>query len=106
MFSLTPALCILLAGLSSISPTSAQDHPASYAEWAANSAISRGQGNGLNNGQPYVSYDHGEFWWGLQQLYERGGNKSYYDYIVNGVNNVVTPNGTVIGGYKYASSNS
>lgn len=74
--------------------------PASYAIWAADSAIARGQGNGLNaSGAPLVSYEHGELQWALRLLYERTGNETYFDYIQQGVDHVVTSNGTVIGGY-------
>lgn len=76
-------------------------HPKSYAAWAADSGMARGQGNGLDaTGNPLVSYEHGEFQWGLRLLYERTGNKKYYDYIQKGVDNVVSDNGTIGGGYK------
>ena len=78
----------------------AQAHPSSYAEWAADSAIRRGQGHGITNGAPLVSYEDGEFQWALRQLYERTGNSTYYDYIQSGVDNVVFPNGTVGGQYR------
>ncbi|KAI0782735.1 Six-hairpin glycosidase [Abortiporus biennis] len=75
--------------------------PSSYAVWAVDSAISRGQGNGLDtNGKPLVSYEHGELQWALRLLYERDGNKTYYEYIKTGVDNVVSSNGTVGGGYS------
>ncbi|KAF5390623.1 hypothetical protein D9757_002610 [Collybiopsis confluens] len=73
--------------------------PASYAVWAADSAIKRGQGNGLSNGVPLVSYEHGEFQWALRLLYERDGNETYLDYIKTGANNIVFDNGTVHGSY-------
>ncbi|PFH48575.1 glycoside hydrolase family 105 protein [Amanita thiersii Skay4041] len=74
--------------------------PSSYAVWAADSAMKRGQGNGLTSaGAATVSYEHGEFQWGLRLLYEKTGNRSYYDYILAGANNIVFDNGTVHGGY-------
>ncbi|KAJ7057045.1 Six-hairpin glycosidase [Mycena amicta] len=74
--------------------------PASYAVWGADSAIARGQGNGLSSaGVPLVSYEHGEFQWALRLLLERTGNQSYFDYIQEGANNIVFPNGTVHGTY-------
>ncbi|KAF9465919.1 glycoside hydrolase family 105 protein [Collybia nuda] len=77
--------------------------PQSYAVWAADSAIKRGQGNGLSSaGTPSASYEHGELQWGLRQLYERTGNKTYYDYIVTGASRIVTDAGVVQGGYKLA----
>ncbi|KAF8066730.1 glycoside hydrolase family 105 protein [Lyophyllum atratum] len=77
--------------------------PPSYAVWAADSAIRRGQGNGLDStGKASVSYEHGEFQWGLRQLYEKTGNKTYYNYILAGANNIVYDNGTVHGGYAVA----
>ncbi|KAJ6551378.1 glycoside hydrolase family 105 protein [Mycena capillaripes] len=78
--------------------------PSSYAVWAANSAIARGQGNGLGtDGLPIVSYEHGEFQWGLRLLYELTGNQTYFDYIQAGANNIVFPNGTVHGSYNFTA---
>ncbi|EIN04615.1 glycoside hydrolase family 105 protein [Punctularia strigosozonata HHB-11173 SS5] len=78
--------------------------PTSYAIWSADSAISRGQGNGLgSNGAPLVSYEHGEFWWALRLLYEKTGNKIYFDYIRQGVDRVVAANGTIGGGYGFTT---
>ncbi|TFK37097.1 glycoside hydrolase family 105 protein [Crucibulum laeve] len=80
--------------------TGASARPSSYAVWAADSAIKRGQGNGLDStGKASVSYEHGELQWGLRLLYEKTGNKTYYNYIVTGANNIVYDNGTVHGGY-------
>ncbi|ESK91889.1 cell wall glycosyl hydrolase [Moniliophthora roreri MCA 2997] len=74
--------------------------PSSYAVWAADSIIARGQGNGLDSsGNALVSYEHGEFQWGLRQLFERTRNQTYYDYILDGVNNVVTGDGIPHGSY-------
>ncbi|KAJ7267408.1 glycoside hydrolase family 105 protein [Mycena rebaudengoi] len=74
--------------------------PESYAVWAADSAIARGQGNGLDSaGKAIVSYEHGEFQYGLRQLYELTGNQTYFNYIQAGVDNIVFPNGTVHGAY-------
>ena len=39
--------------------------------------------------------------WGLRLLYELTGNKTYFDYIQAGVDNIVFPNGTIHGDYKY-----
>jgi hypothetical protein len=47
-----PLLSLLLFPVS-------QARPASYAVWAADSGIARGQGNGLASGVPIVSYEHG-----------------------------------------------
>lgn len=74
----------------------------SYALRAADSAIRRGQGNGLDaSGKPLVSYEHGELQWALRQLFERTGNKTFFNYIKAGVDNVVFSNGSVGGGYRY-----
>lgn len=71
-------------------------HPP-YSIWAAESAIARGQGNGLNaKNQTTASYEHGELQWGLRLLYERTGDKKYLDYIKKGVDTILAPNGTVI----------
>ena len=70
--------------------------PSSYAFWAADSGIRRKQGNGLDSsGKAVVSYEHGEFQWALRQLYEKTGNKTYYDYILDGASKIVADNGTV-----------
>ncbi|KAF8963751.1 glycoside hydrolase family 105 protein [Flammula alnicola] len=75
--------------------------PQSYAIWAADSGISRGQGNGLDaNGNAIVSYEHGEFQFGLRQLFEKTGNTTYFDYIQKGIDNIVFSNGTVHGSYN------
>ncbi|KAL0958806.1 hypothetical protein HGRIS_014126 [Hohenbuehelia grisea] len=75
--------------------------PASYAVWAADSAIKRKQGNGLDgSGKGSVSYEHGELQWGLRLLYERTGNQSYYTYIQAGADNIVSSAGTLHDNYK------
>ncbi|KAJ7705457.1 glycoside hydrolase family 105 protein [Mycena rosella] len=92
--SLIPLLTLFLSGT--------QARPKSYAVWAADSAIARGQGNGLDSAgvNPIVSYEHGEFQWALRLLYELTGNKTYFDYIQAGADNIVFPNGTVHGSYN------
>ncbi|KAH9829443.1 Six-hairpin glycosidase [Rhodofomes roseus] len=71
-----------------------------YSTWAANSAITRGQGNGLNaSGDPVVTYEHGVLQWALRLLYEKTGNRSYYDYITEAANNILNENGTVVSVY-------
>ncbi|KAF5328729.1 hypothetical protein D9619_011466 [Psilocybe cf. subviscida] len=93
----------LITVLAFLSPRPTFARPQSYAVWAADSAISRGQGNGLDaTGAPIVSYEHGEFQYGLRQLFERTGNHGYFDYIQAGIDNIVFENGTVHG--QYASS--
>ena len=72
----------------------------SFAKWAADSGIARGQGNGTVSGVPAVSYEHGEFQWALRLLYEASGNRSYYEYIKRGVDTVLSEDGKVISGYK------
>lgn len=83
-----------------VATRSASAIPSSYAVWAADSGISRGQGNGLSGSSPLVSYEHGLFQWGLRLLYERSGNETYFNYIRDGVNRVVSSNGTIGGGYR------
>ena len=76
-------------------------HPKSYAAWAANSAIARGQGNGLGtNGLPVAAYDHGEFQVGLELLYAKTGDETYYNYIKTAVDNVLNADGTIKAKYK------
>ncbi|RDB26662.1 Unsaturated rhamnogalacturonyl hydrolase YteR [Hypsizygus marmoreus] len=90
-------LCSVI--LTSSGSTRVLARPQSYAIWAADSAIKRGQGNGLSSGSASVSYEHGELQWGLRQLYEKTGNKTYYNYILTGASNIVNDNGTIHGGY-------
>jgi hypothetical protein len=92
---------VFLCGLATLSATAVLAIPkATYSVWAADSAISRGQGNGLDSsGNPVVSYEHGEFQWALRLLFEKTGNKTYFDYIKTGVDNIVFENGTVHGSY-------
>lgn len=91
--------------VASILPSLVVARPSSYAVWAADSAMARGQGNGLDSsGKASVSYEHGELQWGLRQLYEITGNQSYYQYILTGANNIVFDNGTVHGGYTYVNA--
>ncbi|KXN82943.1 Unsaturated rhamnogalacturonyl hydrolase YteR [Leucoagaricus sp. SymC.cos] len=86
--------------LASLLPALAVARPASYAAWAADSAIARGQGNGLDSsGQPDASYEHGELQWGLRLLYEKTRNQTYYNYIVSGASEIVDSSGAVLGGY-------
>lgn len=92
-------ILVSLLPLVLITPTITQAQ-ITYSTYAADSAISRGQGNGLSAGVPIVSYEHGEFQWALRLLYERTGNQSYFDYIQAGVDRNVADNGTVGGGYK------
>src|ERR1700761_1505050 len=56
------ALTLALVALLALPPPPALARPASNAVWAADSGITRKQGNGLDaNGVPLVSYEHGEF---------------------------------------------
>lgn len=96
-----------LALILSLTSAGVVAQPQSYAVWAADSAIKRKQGNGLDgSGNPLASYEHGELQWGLRQLYEKTGNVSYYNYILAGANNIVDSSGNVLGGYKYVSDSS
>ncbi|KAL5483561.1 hypothetical protein ACEPAI_8793 [Sanghuangporus weigelae] len=99
MFSLIKGstLSLLVASLLDVAKASM---PASYAVWAADSGIARGQGDGLVNGTPTVSYEHGEFQWALRLLYEVTGNGSYFDYIKAGADTILSDDGTTIGGYN------
>ncbi|KAF7324713.1 Cell wall glycosyl hydrolase [Mycena kentingensis (nom. inval.)] len=91
----------LLLGFGFVLTGAALARPSSYAVWGADSAIARGQGNGLSSaGAPSVSYEHGEFQYALRHLLDRTGNQTYFDYILAGANNIVFDNGTVHGGYN------
>jgi rhamnogalacturonyl hydrolase YesR len=88
MRELTTLILFSLVNLISSTPV--------YSEWLASSAIARGQGNGLNStGAPVDSYEHGTFQRALTHLYEKTGNKTYLNYIQTGLDNLITPNGTI-----------
>ncbi|KAG6879405.1 hypothetical protein C0992_002887 [Termitomyces sp. T32_za158] len=93
---------MLLSPLTLFSLSLVAARPSSNAVWAADSAIARGQGNGLSSsGTPTVSYEHGVFQTGLRRLYELTGNQTYFDYIVQGVGRIVSDDGTVGGDYVF-----
>ena len=93
----TPALLALLPILSSLLSSAS---PTSYAIWAADSAISRGQGNGTVKGSISVNYEHGEFQWALRQLYEVTSDENYFNYIKHGIDSILNNDGTEISGYE------
>lgn len=63
---------------------------------AADPIIFRGQDNGLDSSnRPVFSYEHGECQWALRLLYERTANRSCFEYIRKGVDNIVEADGTV-----------
>lgn len=98
MMMLCPSFSVFALTLS-LFPAVLATAPASYAVWAADSAIARGQGNGKSNGTPLVSYEHGEFWFALQQLYNTTGDKKYYNYILNSASALVNDQGKLISQY-------
>lgn len=94
----------ILSALYALTVVNAVPLTGSYSTWAAHSAIMRSQGNGLDaNGAPLVSYEHGELQWALRLLFEKTGNRTYFNYIKEGVDNVVASNGSVGGGYRSVS---
>ncbi|KAJ8082576.1 hypothetical protein PM082_008431 [Marasmius tenuissimus] len=75
--------------------------PASYAQWAADSVIARGQSTGLDgNGTPKIIYDDGEFQIGLRRLFEKTGDQKYYNHILKAANTVVSSNGSFPASWK------
>ena len=93
---------LFLIWLVSAVVASATPSEGAFSTYAANSAIARQQGNGLRNGSPLVDYPDGEFQWALRLLFERTGNKSYFDYIHAGVDRIVNPDGSIANGaYKF-----
>ncbi|KAL0581446.1 hypothetical protein V5O48_000600 [Marasmius crinis-equi] len=75
--------------------------PASYAQWAADSAIARGQSTGLDSsGTPKIIYDDGEFQIGLRRLFENTGNQKYYNHTLKAANAVVSANGSLASSFK------
>lgn len=66
----------------------------------AESIVSRGQGMGLKNDDaPFINYEHGTFQHALWDLYIHTKNATYLSWIKEGIDNIVTPAGKVIGGY-------
>ncbi|KAK7040745.1 hypothetical protein VNI00_009651 [Paramarasmius palmivorus] len=75
--------------------------PDSYAIWAADSVIARGQSTGLDSsGNPKVIYDDGEFQLGLRRLYDRTGNEKYYSHLLKAANTIVSDSGALPSSYK------
>lgn len=101
ILSRTSALTILLFSTLGFASAVA---PSSYAIWAADSAIARGQGNGFVNGVPAVSYEHGELQWALRLLFDITGIETYFDYIKSGVDTILSDDGSTISGYKCVES--
>ncbi|KAG7095199.1 hypothetical protein E1B28_005975 [Marasmius oreades] len=96
----------LLAQLLDIRGQVSAARPASYAQWAADSAIARGQSTGLDSGgNPKVIYDDGEFQLGLHQLFEKTGNQKYYNHLLKASNTIVSANGSLPSSYKYERTN-
>lgn len=96
LFTKIASLSFLLSSLG----TARAAVPSSYAVWAADSGIARGQGNGLVKGAPAVSYEHGEFQWALRLLYDITGNETYLDYIKDGADTILSEDGQTISDYK------
>ncbi|KAI0036080.1 Six-hairpin glycosidase [Vararia minispora EC-137] len=92
----------LLASLA-VAATFTQTPTGAYSTYAADSVISRGQGNGLTNGKPQVNYPDGEFQWALRLLFERGGNQSYFGWIQAGVNRIVSSTGQISSDYNLSA---
>lgn len=99
-----PRIALLVLFLFSVLGFSSAAAPFSYAIWAADSAISRGQGNGFVDGVPAVSYEHGELQWALQLLFDITGNETYYNYVKSGVDTILSDDGSTISGYKCVES--
>ncbi|ESK91890.1 cell wall glycosyl hydrolase [Moniliophthora roreri MCA 2997] len=75
--------------------------PDSYAVWAADSVIARGQSTGLDsNGNPKVIYDDGEFQLGLRRLYDRTKDEKYYQHLLKAANTIVSDSGALPSSYK------
>ncbi|KAI3605015.1 hypothetical protein WG66_002002 [Moniliophthora roreri] len=73
----------------------------SYAVWAADSVIARGQSTGLDsNGNPKVIYDDGEFQLGLRRLYDRTKDEKYYQHLLKAANTIVSDSGALPSSYK------
>jgi unsaturated rhamnogalacturonyl hydrolase len=67
----------------------------------AESIVKRGNGMGHNqNDEPYINYEHGTFQHALWDMYTHTKNETYLSWIKKGIDNIVTPEGKVIGGYN------
>lgn len=71
-----------------------------YSVLMAESVVNRGQGMGLkNDNEPYINYEHGTFQHALWDMYTQNENKTYLTWIREGIDNIVTPAGKIVGGY-------
>lgn len=93
-----PTIALALAPLALALGAAAK--PASYAVWAADSAIARKQGNGLSGSSPITNYEHGELWFALRRVFEKTGNATYATYVQTAADQIVSSAGVVGGGFK------
>lgn len=62
----------------------------------ANTFLLRGYAQALKDGDPFITYEHGVAWRALEMVYNATQNASYVDYITNGVDNIVTDDGSLL----------
>jgi len=67
-----------------------------WSAWMAESAMARGQGNGLgSDGKPFITYEHGVFQRALESLYNKTSETKYLDYFRQGVDRIVNDDGSL-----------
>ncbi|KAF8848156.1 putative unsaturated glucuronyl hydrolase [Acephala macrosclerotiorum] len=64
-----------------------------YSVQGANTIVSRDYAQGLRNGEPFITYEHGVAWRALEMVYNATQNASYVEHIRSGVDNIVTAEG-------------
>lgn len=66
----------------------------------AESIVKRGHGMGHGqDNESFINYEHGTFQHALWDMYTHTKNKTYLSWIKKGIDNIVTPEGKVVGGY-------
>ncbi|CZR56379.1 related to cell wall glycosyl hydrolase YteR [Phialocephala subalpina] len=84
----------LISFLSAVSTAAAAVCPSPlYSVQGANTFVSRDYAQGLRNGQPFITYEHGVAWRALEMVYNATQNASYVNHIKSGVDNIVTAEG-------------
>ncbi|KAL7275922.1 hypothetical protein RUND412_001114 [Rhizina undulata] len=83
------AACVAFAkGISAARP---------YSTWMADSVIARDTPLGLDSsGAAYTTYEHGVMERALEYVYNKTGNVTYYNYMKQGVDNIIDSSGNLL----------
>ncbi|CAG8957011.1 hypothetical protein HYFRA_00012491 [Hymenoscyphus fraxineus] len=62
----------------------------------ADTIVLRDYANGLRDGAPFITYEHGVAWRALEMVYNATRDEAYVDHITKGVDNIVTEEGGLL----------